>query len=231
MSQLIFKKMLASMAAVLLVTGLLVSQAGATSICPSCTELVFTYDATIVAGGGLDYSNGPYGTMTLTDDGDNISINIDLAGLADGYDIRLFYLNWTQADTPDLSITGTGGSAGDNFSAAFGTYNAGVYAGTFDIWFNADDPLPTPPDEPYSGDLSAVLGIEGFNLDPCFFYEGDTDGVGQVYSALRVFTGDTNFWIVATTADCAPVPEPSTMLLLGAGLLGLVGLGRKFRKE
>lgn len=30
--------------------------------------------------------------------------------------------------------------------------------------------------------------------------------------------------------DTRPVPKPTTMLLLGSGLLGLVGLRRKFRK-
>ena len=29
----------------------------------------------------------------------------------------------------------------------------------------------------------------------------------------------------------APIPEPSTMLLLGSGLIGLVGFRRKFKKS
>ena len=34
-----------------------------------------------------------------------------------------------------------------------------------------------------------------------------------------------------TTENTAPVPEPTTLLLLGAGLMGIAGIGKKFKKS
>jgi hypothetical protein len=66
------------------------------------------------------------------------------------------------------------------------------------------------------GELKVYLTNEEFNLIGCF----DTcDTVGAKFKYIA-------------EASAAPVPEPSTILLMGAGLLGLVTVGRrKFNRK
>ena len=94
---------------------------------------------------------------------------------------------------------------------------------------------------------SFFIGFEYFasqeELDSSNYYPGRLDQdhpkkrswVGANSAELEFdlidnFDFPGNWMIRANGDDVSPVPEPSTMILLGAGLLGLIGVGRKSRQ-
>jgi hypothetical protein len=138
-----------------------------------------------------------------------------------------------------------GGDSGTN-SMAFASSYAVAYKvivpkdATFNISYYLNGAIDGDTDygfsEAGSGALMAVLGCGdaygpyGQWLDVATGFEKNNyEGGGNL--SLDLTSGE--YWIFAGTAafasaaEAAPVPEPATMLLLGIGLIGLAGLGRK----
>lgn len=163
--------------------------------------------------------------VTITDIAGGVEIKMDVNGLPPGSkDVTGWWFN-----EPGVALTGS------NFNYISGAQAQAIILsgnslkpdgdGTFDIMFDystSTKPFGDPPDT-YQTSVYQILatGLTASNFN--FQSHDPTGGQGDYFSAIK--NGEA-FWGSGT----ATVPEPSTMLLLGFGLVGLWGFRRKFKK-
>lgn len=208
--------------------------------------LVFTSPsyATIISYDlGLEYSGGtrpvgtppPWLTATFDDGGSpgSVSLKMDATDLTGTEKVGAWLFNANGSDSLISSL---------NFN-----YNAGLS--------NTSDPTNSITTGPPPPPLNAGPA-HGFDIEFVFFTNGNNFGAGDVlvYDIFSAAPIDANTFLafnssgkgpfetaahvqsigssggsgwIAPGSGINPVPEPTTMFLVGIGLIGLIGFGRK----
>jgi hypothetical protein len=182
----------------------------------------------------------PWLTATFSNIGDSGDVKLTLAAnLQSSQFVRDWYFNLNpEFDSTELTITRNTPDGGNAPIASTSTGNNLQKAdgdGFYDLLFE----FPTAEGSTFNGTETAIFTLSlssGNILEDDFSYK--SVGSNSGYSAAAhiqgiPITGSTetdSTWVVPGGEGVSNVPIPPTVFLLGAGLIGLVGLRRKFRK-
>jgi hypothetical protein len=229
---------------------------GATMVGAIGTALTINFDC-VISGGGLNnggqncvnkISAGPFGSLVFTDNGDGTE-HVSISNFGTSPKILKLLFNYGAPPTTDGQLNAPAQSTFSGTStldAGFATgagskigYTQDTYQadGLQSVLFDIDIPIQGNfgEDAPFAFDLS---GNNGGLLAPFF---RSFDNTATLWAAIHLGADDfctgsngcvndnQSIWLGALVGSGTEIPEPTTLLLLATGLLGLAGIARWHR--
>jgi len=203
----------------------------------------FTFDLDFVYSGTPPPSVGaPWARATFDDDiiADEVILTMQAFNLTGNEFISEWYFNFNpDKDINDLTIAGGNFSQVTDVDIAWAedTYKAGG-DGFYDIRFFFPPKTEESTSDRFSAGEMVTVAFSGLTDlvagDFEFLSNGEHGDAGPFGSAAHIQaigidgedSGEDSGWI-ADNPNPNPVPEPETMLLVGIGLIGLAGFGRR----
>jgi hypothetical protein len=198
------------------------------------------------SGGASPKSDSPWAIATFDDHDGTGAVTLTMQSSL-GFDeiLTLWYFNFDTStfnineldfEYDNINSTGPpvqatdGITVGDNFKNVAG-------GGNFDIAF--DFPPPPGNADMFDGtetviyEITSTEAIDASAFD--IFSTGGGNGMFKTAAHIQRIDPDNQFsgWIgpdEGSIPPTPPIPEPSTLFLLGIGLMGILGLGRKLKK-